>query len=209
MGVIGPHTGLMTKQAAAKTTAANVRKLPSASEDAQAEAREQADAYDSLFGATPLELDDGSVVMIPPHPDYAMLDDDRMEEWDELLFAVDNIYLREPDVYVPEQRLKDDKGNETGIVMPAETHRGALRQPFQKLDDKGKPELVKPPHSIKVVQIALGLDEYNRLKAGGKNASDVWKIWGEQSLRIRERQQRDSKSAGSPVDLAAVPETDS
>lgn len=201
----------MTAKAAKATTEdKNVRKLPTAAPDAQAEANEQADAYESLFSPTPFTLDNGEVLMVPLHPDYAMLDDEKMEQWDELMFAVDTLYERDPDVLVPEQRLKHDNGEETGVILPAETVRGQLRKPFQiRNEDTGKLELVKPPHSIRVVQIALGETEYKRLREAGNSAGDIWKVWGEQSLRIRERQQRDPKSAGSSMDLAPVSETDS
>ena len=185
------------------------RKLSTTSETATAEAREQADAYESLFASIPLKLEGGDEIMIPPHPDYAMLDDDKMDEWDELMFRVDNEYLRLPDVFVPEQHLRHDNGEPSGVVIPADTIRGELRRPFQIMGENGKPQLVKPPHSVKIVQIALGEAEYKRLRDGGRNASDVWKIWQEQSLRIKERSLSDSKSAGSTVDLAAVPEADS
>lgn len=175
-----------------------IRKLPTASPDAAQEARDQADAYDSLFAPVPLELDGGDVVMVPPHPDYSMLDDDQMDEWDELMFEVDTQYDREPDIHIPEQHL------DGGLTLPADTKRGALMRPFRK-----NGQLVKPSHSVRIVQIALGEAEYKRLKDGGRNASDVWKIWQMWSLRIKERQQRDSKSAGSSVDLAAVSEADS
>jgi hypothetical protein len=165
-------------------TDASDRKLSIASPEAQAEARTQADEYDSLFGNTELELDGGATVSVPPHPDYGMLDDDKMEAWDELRFEVDTVYDREPDIHIPEQTL------DGGLKLNAETQRGALKVPYRKGG-----ALVKPAHSVKVVQIALGEAEYKRLRDGGRNASDVWKIWGKQSIAIKERQQRDSKSS--------------
>lgn len=195
----------MTAKAAADKP---LRKLPNVSENATAEASAQAEAYESIFSPSPLELDGGEVMMIPPHPDYGMLDDDRMEEWDELLFAIDNEYLRDPDIIVPDHELKDKDGNPTGVTVPGETIRGQLRRPFQRLVD-GKPALVKPPHTVKIVQVALGEAEFKRLKDGGRNASDVWKVWGEQSIRIQERQQRDPKSARGTVAVAPVPPSDS
>lgn len=164
------------------------------------EARTQAEAYDSLFANRELALNDGTVMSIPPHPDFGMLDDERTEAYEELLFEVDTIYDREPDIYIPEQRLRDpETGNETGRVIPEETVRGALKRPFRI-----NGELVKPPYSIRVVQAALGELEYKRLKEGGRSAADVWKIWGQQGLEVKERQALDSKSNGSPVDVAPV-----
>jgi hypothetical protein len=181
------------------------RKLPHTSPDAAAEARAQADEYESLFGDTELELDGGDTIKIPPHPDYGLLDDDRMDEYEALQFAVDTEYEREPDVYIPEQRLKDPTtGEETGVVLPPQTVRGQLKVPY-RIDGVR----VTPSHSTKVVIAALGEAEYKRLRDGGKSSKDVWKVWGEQSLRIQERKQRDTKSAGSSVDLATVPQADS
>lgn len=164
------------------------------------EAREQAEAYDSLFANQQLPLDDGTVMSIPPHPDFGMLDDDRIEAYEELLFEIET-YDREPDIFIPEQRLKDpETGHETGVILPAETRRGALKRPFRK-----DGALVKPPHSVRVVQAVLGEVEYKRLQEGGRSAADVWRIWGRQGLEVRDRQSRDPKSHGGPVDLAAVP----
>lgn len=178
---------------------AKVRNLAAAAPDVAAEAREQADEYDSIFGNTPLELGNGKgTLMVPPHPDYMMLDDEKMDEYDQLMFDVDTKYDRHPDIHIPEQTL------DGGLKLAAETQRGAVMRPFRINN-----ELVKPAHSVRVVQVALGAADYALLKEGGLNASDVWKIWGRQSQLIKERQQRDSKSAGSGVDLAAVPPADS
>jgi hypothetical protein len=186
------------------TTEKPPRKAAHAAETASAEALEQASEYGSLFAPVPLELEGDEPLMVPPHPDYGLLADEQLEAYDELNFAVDKLYDREEDIYIPEQRIRDKDGIETGVVLPATTRRGAHKFPYQQGG-----ELVKPPHRIRIVQIALGDDGYKRLREGGKNASDVFKIWNEQSLRIQERQQRDSKSAGSAVGVAAVPAADS
>lgn len=180
------------------------RKLSTASPSAAREAREQAEAYKSIFANRDLELDDGSSISIPPHPDFGMLDDDALEAYEELMFEVDTKYDREPDIVIPEHYEKDEDGVEVGSLLPAETIRGALRIPFRKNN-----ELVKPPHRIHIVQIVLGEAGYKRLRQGGRSAGDVWKIWSMQGLEIRERQLRDPKSAGGVVALAAVPQADS
>lgn len=172
--------------------------LPTTSPDAGKEALTQADEYESIFGTTDLLLDNGDVVKVPPHPDYGMCSDEAQEAYDELLFAVDTLYDREPDVLVPEQNL------ENGFILPAETRRGALKQP-----PRIGGELVKPPHTVKVAKIALGEIEYKRLQEGGRSAADVWKIWGEQGIKMKERQQRDSKSNGGALAVAPVPPADS
>lgn len=183
--------------------------LPHTSPQAAAEARAQANEYESLFSTTELELDGGDSITIPPPPQYGMLDDERMAEYEELIFELDTEYEREDDIFIPEQRLKDAQtGMETGIVLPPSERRGELKRPYRKIID-GKPVLITPPHSIRVVMAVLGEVEYKRLRDGGRSAKDVWKIWGDRNQKIMEREQRDSKSSGSSVDLAAVPETDS
>jgi hypothetical protein len=174
-----------------------VRKLPTAADNAGREAREQADAYDSIFGSTDLELDDGTVLKVPPHPSYGMLDDEAADQYEQLLFEMDTKYDREPDVHTPEQKL------DNGIVLPAQVSRGAILTPY-RIDG----ERVTPPHNVRVAQIALG-DDYDLLRAGGKSAADVWRIWGKQSIKVQERTQLDSKSAGRDLDLEPVSETDS
>ena len=181
-----------------------MKKLPNTPSDAVAKAREQAEAYASLFADQDLELDDGTIMKIPPHPDLGMIDDDQMEAYEELLVEVES-YDREPDIYIPEQRLKDpNTGQETGVVLPADTQQGALKRPYRK-----DGVLVKPPHSVRVVQAVLGPEKYKALRAGGRSAKDVWRLWGEQGLELRQRQAIDSKSDGSPVGLVSVPEGDS
>jgi hypothetical protein len=176
-------------------------KLPSAMP--ASDAREQAEAYDSMFADTPLTLDDGRVIQIPPHPDFGMLDDEQMTEYEELRFEVES-YDREPDIFIPEQRLRGENGQETGVVLPAETQPGALKRPFRK-----DGVLIKPAYSVRAVQAALGEQKYKLLREGGCNAADVWKIWGKQGLIARERQFRGSEADAGPVDLASVPKADS
>lgn len=186
------------------TAAKNLRKLPTTSPDAAAEAREQADEYESLFGTTDLELDNGDdPVKIPPHPDFGIVDDDRIAAYEQLLFERDTEYEREPDIFIPERQLGE------GSMIPAETIRGALRHPYRRRGEDGKSVLVSPPFSVQVARAALGDEEYDRLRAGGRSAADVWKIWGIKSLKMKERQAGDSKSIGSALALASVPETDS
>lgn len=171
------------------------KRLPSASPVSQA--RDQAEAYESLFASTPLELNDGSVLMVPPHPDFGMLDDDRMEDYEDLLFEVES-YDRSEEIYIPEQRL------DSGVTLPAEVKKGELLRPFRKNGVR-----VKPAHSVRIVQAALGPDDYKKLRDGGKSAADVWRVWGKQGLAIQERRLFDPKSNGSSVDLESVSASDS
>lgn len=176
--------------------------LPHTPSDAGAKAREQAEAFDGLFGDTELEIE-GGTIKVPPHPDLGMLSDEAMEAYEELQFEMES-YDREEDVFIPEQRLKDEHGNETGVVLPSSTIKGELKRPFRK-----DGQLIKPSHSVKVARIALGEAEYQRLRDGGKSAADVWRIWSKQAAALRERQANDSKSDGGALALATVSEADS
>ena len=180
-----------------------IRNLPHTASNAGRQAREQADAYDALFADIQLELNDGTSIAIPPHPDLGMLDDEAMEQYEELQLEMES-YDREDDIHIPEQRLRDSDGNENGVVLPATTSTGALKRPYRK-----NGELIKPPHSVRVARIALGEAGYQRLIAGGQSAGDVWRAWAKQAAELRDREAADSKSEGSSVDLAAVPSTNS
>ncbi len=172
-------------------------KINSSPEDASARAREQAAEYESVFSPTILELDSGETIEIPPNPNLNLLDDDRQEAYEELLFETES-YDRGPDLVIPPQKDKD--GN---VIIEGERLPGPLLTPYRKA---GK--LVKPPHTVRVVKAVLGEDQYAKLRKGGKSAGDVWKIWSMQGLGVADRQKRDSKSAGSAVDSAPVPEAD-
>lgn len=188
--------------------------LPSARDKFAAEARAQAEAYDSIFNPVELELDDGkSTLKIPPHPDLGMLDDDRMDAYTELQFERDTKYERESDIYIPEQRMRDPKtGEETGVVLPSQTQEGNLKVPYRWAvsgDGHEKGDLVKPSWSVKVVKAALGDHAYDLLRAGGRSSADVWRIWSKQMIEVKARQEFDSKSHGGTLDLASVPASDS
>lgn len=177
--------------------------MPNTAPEAGRQARDQASAYDSLFADTKLELNDGSFLSIPPHPDLGMLDDEQMDAYEDLMIEQES-YDREEDIYIPEQRLLDANGNETGVVLPARTEPGALKRPFRINGVR-----VKPAYSVRVAQIALGDDGYARLRRGGKSAADVWRVWGRQAAELADRRAADDKSDGSALDLAAVSEADS
>jgi hypothetical protein len=189
--------------------AAEAKKLSTTSPHAASEARAQALAAESIFAPTPIELGPGEVYLLPPHPDFGMLDDDATERYEELLFERDEEYLREPDIIIPEQHLLDPAtGQPNGIVVPGDTQRGRLKQPYRKLDENGKVVRVSPPYSVQLAKAVVGDEDYAKLKAAGKSAADIWRIWGEQALEARERADVDDKSDGSAVGVEAVPETD-
>lgn len=175
------------------------------------EAREQAKAYKSPFAPTPLKLDDGTVIEVPPHPNLRTLDDDAQAALEKLEFELES-YDRYPEVYIPEQKGKDRNGDE--IALPAQIVPGAVKMPYRKTNDDGVADLLDPPYSVQVAQLALGDEDYAKLRAGkvkGKrgSAAHVWRIWNEQSAGIADRRDADPKSDGGADDLAAVPTPDS
>lgn len=174
-------------------------KVPGAAEHAQ----EQATDADSVFANTRVQLNDGTYVEIPPHPNFNMLGDDEQAEYEALMFEVKS-YDHEPSIYVPESRLKDEKGNETGVVFPARTLEGAVIIPHQKTDKDGNTELIKPPYNQRMVRAALGAEKYAKLRAGGKSAGDVIRAWSEQTIRITERQNFRPETNGSARPVAPL-----
>lgn len=180
--------------------------------DAGREAQEQAKAYDSVFAPQKLKLDDGTEIEIPPHPNLRMFDDDALAALEKLNFELES-YDRHPEIYIPEQKVKDRAGNE--ITLPSETRPGALKtNPHRKTDpDTGEAELLDPPYEVQVVQIALG-DDYQTLRSGKINgkrgaARHVWQLWNEQSAGVAQRRDADPKSDGDADGVADVATPDS
>jgi hypothetical protein len=183
--------------------------LPTTAAEAAQQAREQADAYDSLFAPTELELEGGDTLSIPPHPNFGMLDDEATEAYEELLFERDTLYERTPDIIYPETRVKDPTtGKETGAVIPGETQQGQLKTPYRIKDDDGTSKLVKPPWNVKVVQAVLG-EDYKKLRDGGRSCADVWRIWGKQGIEVAARNQFRQAIDAGVMGMASVPEADS
>lgn len=174
--------------------------------DAGRHATDQATEYDSsIFAWTTLTFDDGSSMQIPPQPSLRQLDDDCLAAYDQLIVESQS-YDRE-DIELPERTIKDDEGNE--MTLPAETKKGAYRQPYHK-----DGVLVSPPWEVQEVATAIGPEQYQELRSKTINgrragAGDVRRIWNEQGMRLMERQKRDSKSADSAGDLAPVAAPDS
>ena len=186
--------------------------LPTKSSEAAAQARQQAAVYESVFAPKILRLDNGTEIEVPPHPNLRMFDDEAQAELDELNFELES-YDRHPDVKIPEQKVYDKNGNLTA-TFEATTQRGQLITPHRKTDENGNAKLLSPPYEIQVVKIAIGEDNYAKLRAGTVNghrgrAADVWQLWNEQGASLADRQNADSKSDGGGVDLEAVPAPDS
>lgn len=187
--------------------------LPTKPETAAADAREMAQQYDSIFEPTPLKLDDGKTIEIPPHPNLRMLDPDEQAAYDQLLFDLKS-YDREPDVEVPAQKVYDKNTNQLITTIPASTRPGPLIVPHQKTDENGNTVLITPSWEERTVRAALGKKKYEQLRAGtikGRPGTprDVWNHWNKQNLAVTKRADEDDKSSGGTVDLAPVPEADS
>lgn len=178
--------------------------------DAGAQAAEQAAEYNSiLFATMTLQFDDGSTMQIPPQPSLRMLDDDCLAAYDQLLFETES-YDRGPDVIIAEHQALDKDGKPTGAVIPEETVKGPLLGPPYRKDGV----LVSPPFEVREVMAALGDDKYKELRSktiDGRPAcaADVRRLWGEQGLKLMERQKSDSKSSEGPGVLAPLAKADS
>ena len=164
------------------------------------DATEQAKANKSIFAPSELKLDDGTVIVVPPHPNLRMFEDDAQAELEALEVDIQENCDREPDIFIPEQTVKGKDGHD--ITLPAETRQGALKTPYRK-----NKKVLKPPYSVQVAIIALGKEQYDKLRAGtigGRrgSAADVWRHWNEQGTDIMERADADPKSEGSSGDLA-------
>ena len=171
------------------------------------EARAQANAYKSIFADRELIFDDGTKMVLPPHPNLRMLDDDALEAYEAYLEEVET-YDRGPDIYIPEQKVKDRDGNE--MTLPAEVRPGPVLGPPYFKDKKR----VSPPREVRIVQVVLGQEQYDVLrskKIDGRKAGarDVWRAWNEQGNEITARADDDSKSAASADVLEDVPPADS
>lgn len=180
--------------------------------EAAREARHQAKTYRSVFAGPTLTFDDGTTMDLPPHPDLRMFDEDVLQAYDELLFEVRNSYDHEPDVWIPEQKVSDSTGGE--IKLPATLRKGSLIIPLQKTGADGKPELMKPPYEVKLVQLILGERRYRELRSktidGQKaGAKDVWRAWNERGEALMQRSDADPKSDAGAVDSPPVPAPDS
>lgn len=179
--------------------------------DAGRKAAEQAEAYEfDPFAVHDLTLDDGSVIKVPPHPMHRLLDDDALAAKDKLEVDLES-YDRFPDIYIPEQKAKDRNGAE--ITLPAETKRGALKLPYRKtVGDVA--EVLDPPYDVQLVRLALGDEDYQRLRAGTVNrrrgsVADVQRIWNEGFTELARRRKTDPKSDGGADVLADVAAADS
>lgn len=186
------------------------QKLATTATDSGSKALEQAQEYGGVFAPTILKLDDGTTILIPPHPGYRLLDDDVLTALDELDFEIDENCERYPDIEFPEETKTGKDGKK--IIVPAHTQRGALKMPYRKVVD-GKPVLMSPPYDVQQVKIVLGETEYKKLRSGTINGVrgsivHVKTVWREQGNTIAGRQASDPKSDTSIVDSETVPEPD-
>lgn len=158
------------------------------------EALDQADAYGGRFARLTLTFDDGTTMKVPPFPLLRVFDsEEHADAWDDYQAEIET-YDREKSVFIPEQKVIDANGNDTGTVLPAEEIQGkVIGPPYFRGGVR-----VKPSHEVRVVQIALGLDKYKRLLTktiDGEPASyaDIMRLWADSGDRLRERQLTDPK----------------
>lgn len=158
------------------------------------DARDQATEYDSEFADVTITFDDGDTMTIPPHPKFRLLDDDALDAVDAYQEQIETVYDREPDIYMAERTITDRDGNE--VKIPAETIRGAVKYIGGVYFQEGK--RVTPSHEVKIVQLAIGAEDYEVLRTktiNGKRAGarDVWRAWNHQGAAVARRADSDPK----------------
>lgn len=175
-------------------------------DNAGRQAQEQAQEYNSPFAPRTIEFDDGTKLVVPPHPQLRMFDsEDRLIAYDELLMEQETFDREE--IELPQRTIRDDDGTE--MVLPAETKKGqVLGPPYRK---KGK--IVKG-HEARIVRVVLGDDKYEQLCSKTINDrpagySDVMRVWHDQSVEVVKRVNDDPKSAEGAGGLEALAPPDS
>jgi hypothetical protein len=161
------------------------------------EARESAAEATGFLASIEIEAG-GEIFEIPQR---GLLDDEQRDRLNEVEMDTET-WEREPDIEIPEIRLKDKDGNETEVI-PARTIRGALKIPYRK---NGK--LIKPAYPVRVAIAVLGEDAYKRFHAAGGRGSDITAILAQLDKRVEEREKVDPKSAASGGDMASVADGD-
>jgi hypothetical protein len=161
------------------------------------EAREQAAEATGFLASIEIEVN-GEVFEIPQR---GLMDDEQRDALNEVELETES-WDRNPDVEIPEQRLKDKEGNETEVIPPR-TIRGGLKIPYRKGEN-----LIKPAYPVRVAVAVLGEEGYKRFKAGGGRASDVTAILAQLDKKVEKRESFRSESAGGDSDMAAVADGD-
>lgn len=161
------------------------------------EAREQAAEATGFLAS--IEIEEGGEVF--EIPQRGLMDDEQRDRLNELDLETET-WDHEPDIPIPERRLKDKDGNETD-VLPARTVRGALKVPYRK---DGK--LIKPAYPVQVATAVLGEETYKRFHAAGGRGSDITAVLAWLDKRVEEREKVDPKSSDGDNYLAAVADGD-
>lgn len=158
------------------------------------EALDQADAFGGVLARRVLHFDDGTTMKISPHPLLRAFDSvEQAEAWDDYQDEIET-YDREKTIYLPEQKVRDADGKETGEVRAAEEIQGKVIGPPYRKDGVR----VRPSPEVRIVQIALGEAKWAELLTktiDGEPASyaDVLRVWTDSGERMRERQAADPK----------------
>jgi hypothetical protein len=98
-----------------------------------------AELFERLTADTPLTLKDGTVIQVPPHPQFGFLGDDQLDAYEELVFEAKS-YDREDDV-VDQYEVKRPDGK---LITPAKSVKGPLKVPHQK---DGK--VIRPTETVR------------------------------------------------------------
>lgn len=151
-------------------------------------AREQAAEYLGYVASEKIRTPRGDVFEIP---NPSLLDEDQQAAYDRLQFEVES-WDRDPDV------LNDD-----GSVKI----RGQIKEPARKTGEDGRTVLVEN-YNTQLAKAIFG-DRYDAFKAAGGRGNDVAFFWAKMNKVIADRRKADSKSAGSDLAVAVVPDADS
>lgn len=158
-----------------------------------ADAREQADEYDSLLSSDTIRGVKTGEEFTIPHRD--LFDNDQQRRWDDML-AERESYDRAPDITASD-----------GTVI----RRGDVLLPLRKNGNR-IPSLIHPDQFATDAEqqaIAIwGLDEAKRADAAGVNFNQIPVAFAKQARRIQRWRQADSKSADRDRGVAAVPDGD-
>lgn len=157
-----------------------------------AEAREQADEYDSLLRGDIVHGTNGEAFEVP-HRD--LFSNEQQRRWDTML-AERQDYDREDDI----------KASDGTVIR-----RGDILIPFRKNGKRIKSQIHPGEFATETEQQAIaiwGLDEAKRADAAGVVFNEIPVVFAKQARRIRKWREADSKSADRDNGVAAAPERD-
>ncbi|AMS02099.1 tail assembly chaperone [Mycobacterium phage Xeno] len=155
-------------------------------DQATAEAQEQADTYDSFARSATVTAPNGDTFTVR---NPLFFNADQLSAYNRLHHRM-NQCDRWPDVEKPEQRMKSRQpdGTEVETFVGAHTVRGEYIEPYQE-----NGVLVEPPYEVQVCQIVMGDDVYTKFAAAGGSPREVVERVKELRSGLVKRADADSK----------------